>query len=124
MTTRYEEGLALLDRLDKEQIGPIVDGLKDIAPDFSRLLVEFAFGDIYARPGIDLRSRQIATLAALTVLGAAPQLKAHIRASLAAGLSRPEIIEILMQMALYAGFPAALDALAIAREAFKEARGA
>ncbi len=93
--------------------------LADIAPDFARYLVEFPFGDIYTRPGLDLRAREIATIAALTAMGnAAPQLKVHIAAGLNGGLSREEIVEIIMQMAVYAGFPAALNGLFAAKEVF------
>ena len=93
--------------------------LADIAPDFARYLVEFPFGDIYARPGLDLKAREIATIAALTALGSAqPQLKVHIAAGRHVGLSRDEIVEIIIQMAVYAGFPAALNGLFAAREVF------
>lgn len=74
--------------IDRAQAERIVAELADIAPDFARYLVEFAFGDIYARPGLDLRSRQIATVAALTALGAPPQLKAHVSGALLAGGDR------------------------------------
>jgi len=82
--------------------------------------VEFAFGDIYSRLGLDLKSRQIATMAALTALGALPQLKVHIHFALESGCSREEIVEIIMQMAVYAGFPAALNGFAAAKEVFAE----
>ena len=117
--TRYQKGLAALAEIDGEAGQAVVDGLADIAPDFARYLIEFPFGDIYTRPGLDVRAREIATIAALAALGnAAPQLKVHIRAGLNVGLTRPEVVEILMQMAGYAGFPAALNGLATAREAF------
>ncbi|QEP92724.1 carboxymuconolactone decarboxylase family protein [Klebsiella pneumoniae] len=81
-------------------------------PDFARYLIEFPFGDIYAVPWLDLRSREIATIAALTALGnAEPQLKVHIAAGLNVGLTQEEITEAIMQMAVYAGFPAALNGL-------------
>lgn len=93
--------------------------LADIAPDFARYLLEFPFGDIYCRPDLDLRSREVATIAALTALGnAAPQLRVHIEAGLNVGLAREEIVEIIMQMAVYAGFPAALNGLFAAKEVF------
>jgi len=120
MNTRYERGLARLSEIDRSQIERILTGLEDIAPDFARYLVEFAFGDIYARPGLDLKSRQIATVAALTTLGAMPQLKAHIHGALEVGCRREEIVEIIMQMAVYVGFPAAVNAFAAAREVFAE----
>ena len=82
-------------------------------------MIEFSFGDIYSRPGLDLRAREIATIAALTALGnASPQLKVHIEAGLNVGLSREEITEVMMQMAVYAGFPAALNGLFAAKEIF------
>ncbi|CAN7241280.1 carboxymuconolactone decarboxylase family protein [Phenylobacterium sp. LjRoot225] len=93
--------------------------MADIAPDFARYVFEFPFGDIYCRPGLDLRAREIATIAALTALAnAGPQLKVHIEAGLNVGLSREEIIEVIMQMAVYAGFPAALNGLFAAKEVF------
>lgn len=97
----------------------MIAALSGIAPDFARYLIEFPFGDIYSRPGLDLRSREIATIAALTAMGnAAPQLKVHIEAGLNVGLSRDEITEVIMQMAVYAGFPAALNGLFAAKEVF------
>lgn len=97
----------------------MVDQLADIAPDFARYIVEFPFGDIYTRSGLDLRQREIATIAALAALGnATPQLKVHIEAGLNVGLSRDEIVEVLIQMAVYAGFPAALNGLFAAKEVF------
>jgi 4-carboxymuconolactone decarboxylase len=119
MDDRYARGLEKLVELDPGQVGRLIDGLKDIAPDFGRFIVEFAFGDIYSRPGLDLRSRQIANIAALTALGTAPaQLQVHIRCALNVGCSPQEIVEVLMQMAIYAGFPAALNGLAAAKQAF------
>lgn len=116
---RYERGLAKLREIDGEAGERVVDNRADIAPDFARLLIEFGFGDIYSRPGLDLRSREIAVVAALTAMGnAAPQLKIHIQGALNVGVSRSEIVEVIMQMAVYAGFPAALNGLAAAKEVF------
>ena len=116
---RYQRGWDKLKEVDGEAGERVIESLKDIAPDFARYLIEFPFGDIYCRPGLDLRAREIATIAALTALGnAAPQLKVHIAAGLNVGLSREEIVEIIMQMAVYAGFPAALNGLFAAKEAF------
>lgn len=121
--TRYEKGLEMLGKVDGKGGQAVVDSLKDIAPDFARYLVEFPFGDIYSRPGLDLKSREIAVVAALTALGnAGPQLRVHIGAALHVGCSREEILEVIMQMAVYAGFPAALNGLAAAREVFAEHR--
>ncbi len=116
---RFERGSRALSEIDGHGGEAVIDQLADIAPDFARYLVEFPFGDTYSRPGLDLRSREVATIAALAALGnAAPQLKVHIAAGLNVGLSRVEIVEILMQMAVYAGFPAALNGLFAAREVF------
>lgn len=116
---RYARGLAALSAIDGEAGERVVAQLADIAPDFARLLIEFPFGDVYSRPGLDLRAREIATIAALAALGnAQPQLKVHIEAGLNVGLNRDEIVEILIQMAVYAGFPAALNGLFAAREVF------
>lgn len=119
--TRYEKGLEALARIDGEQGEKVIASLKDIAPDLGRYIIEFPFGDIYTRPGLDLRAREIATLAALAAMGnATPQLKVHIKAGLNVGLTRQEIIEIFTQMAVYAGFPAALNAVFAARDVFAE----
>jgi 4-carboxymuconolactone decarboxylase len=83
------------------------------------MLIEFGFGDIYSRPHLDLRAREIATIAALAALGnAQPQLRIHIEAALNVGCTRDEIVEVFMQRALYAGFPAAQNALFAAHEVF------
>lgn len=116
---RYELGLAKLREIDGEAGERVLDSLSDIAPDFARYLIEFPFGDIYCRPGLDLKSREIAVVAALTAMGnAAPQLKVHIQGALNVGVSREEIVETIMQMAVYAGFPAALNGLTVAKEVF------
>jgi 4-carboxymuconolactone decarboxylase len=117
--SRLARGRRALSQIDGAAGQRVVDSLADIAPDFARYLLEFPFGDIYSRPGLDLRAREIATIAALTAMGdAAPQLKVHVAAGLNVGLTREEIVEIIMQMAVYAGFPAALNGLSAAREAF------
>ncbi|MBZ5698269.1 MAG: carboxymuconolactone decarboxylase family protein [Acidobacteriia bacterium] len=121
---RYERGLAKLQEIYGERAQILIASLKDIAPDLGRYIVEFGFGDIHCRPGLNLKSREIATVAALTALGnAAPQLRAHIHAALNVGCSEQEVIEIIMQMALYAGFPAALNGIQAAREVFMERAG-
>jgi len=117
--TRYERGLRMLSQVDGTAGEQVVAKLAEFVPDFARLLVEFAFGDVYARPQLGLREREIATIAALTAMGTArPQLEVHIAAGLHVGLTREEILEVIMQMAVYAGFPAALNGIAAAREVF------
>jgi len=118
---RYIRGLEKLKEIDGEAGERVIQSLKDIAPDLARYVIEFPFGDVYNRPGLDLKSREIATVAALTALGnAAPQLKVHIHGALNVGCSREEIVEIIIQMAVYAGFPAALNGIFAAREVFRE----
>ncbi|WP_186417432.1 carboxymuconolactone decarboxylase family protein [Bosea sp. CS1GBMeth4] len=117
--TRLERGRRALAEIDGEAGANVVAALADIAPDFARYIFEFPFGDIYSRPGLDLRAREIATIAALTAMGTAtPQLKVHIEAGLNVGLTREEITETIIQMAVYAGFPAALNGLFAAKEVF------
>lgn len=117
--TRYERGLSKLAEIDGEAGTKVINSLSDIAPDFARYLIEFPFGDIYSRPGLDLRAREIAVVAALTAMGnAAPQLKVHIEGALNVGVTRDEVVEVMMQMAVYAGFPAALNGLFAAKEVF------
>jgi 4-carboxymuconolactone decarboxylase len=118
---RFQRGWEKLKEVDGEAGERVVDSLKDIAPDFARFLIEFPFGDIYSRPGLDLKAREIAVVAALTALGnAVPQLKVHIHGALNVGCTRQEVVEVIMQMAVYAGFPAALNGLFAAKEIFKE----
>ena len=117
--SRWERGKRALAEIDGETGQNVVAALADIAPDFATYLIEFPFGDIYSRPGLGPRDREIATIAALAAMGnAAPQLKVHIEAGLNVGLTRDEVTEILMQMAVYAGFPAALNGLFAAKEVF------
>lgn len=112
-STRYERGLAKLAEIDGEAGRRVIESLSDLAPDLGRYIVEFAFGDLYCRPGLDLKSREIATVAALTALGTArPQLEVHRAAALNVGCTRDELVEVILQMSAYAGFPAALNGIA------------
>lgn len=116
---RYRRGYDRLAETDPEAPERLIASLKDIDPELARYIIEYAFGELYSRPGLDLRSREIATIAALTALGTAqPQLMTHINAGLNVGLSRQEIIEIIVQMSAYAGFPATLNAISLAAQVF------
>ena len=118
---RYQDGLAMLVQIDGHAGEQVIAALADIAPDLGRYIIEFPFGDIYRRPGLDLKSREIATVAALTALGnAVPQLKVHIHGALNVGCSEQEVIEVIMQMAVYAGFPAALNGIFAAKAVLAE----
>ena len=96
------------------------DRYDDLLPGFSEMQIETVYGNFYGREGLDMRSRQIATIAALTAQGAqnVPQLKIHVEAGRKLGISQREIAEVILQMALYGGFPAAINALNAAKEVF------
>lgn len=125
MDTRYTRGTARLNEVDGAAGTAVIAALADICPDLGRYIIEFGFGDVYSRPGLSLRERELATVAALTALGnATPQLKVHIAAALNVGLTRAEITEAILQMSLYAGFPAALNGMFAAREVFAQSGAA
>lgn len=116
MNERYERGLELLQRVDGEGGAQVVDSLKDIAPDVGRYIIEFAFGGIYAREGLSLRDRELATIASLCTQGTCePQLKVHIRGARNAGLTVEQVIETFVQLIPYVGFPRVLNAISAAR---------
>jgi 4-carboxymuconolactone decarboxylase len=120
-SSRYSRGWEKLREIDGQAGERVIASLSDIAPDFAKYLIEFPFGDIYSRPQLDLKAREIGVVAALTALGnATPQLKVHIHGALNVGCTREEVVEIIMQMAVYAGFPAALNGLFAAKEVFAE----
>jgi 4-carboxymuconolactone decarboxylase len=121
---RFQKGLKILNSINGDNGQRIMKLLKDISPDMARFVIEFPYGDIYSRPGLNLKTRELLTIASLTTLGHAPgQLKAHVRNALNAGCTKEEIVETIMQMSVYAGFPAALNGLFAAQEIF-EKRGA
>lgn len=117
-----EAGRDIVATLNPPLEAQLAEKYDDLVPDFAESLVEWAYGRHYARPGLDLKTRQLCTISALTVLGGqtAPQLKVNIRHSLAAGASRTEIIEAIWQMAVYGGLPAAINGLNAAQELFDE----
>lgn len=121
---RYRRGVEILQQVAGNHSEPVASKVAEIAPDFARMTIEFPFGDLYARDGVDLRTREIAAIAALAALGAAPQLRVHVAAALNLGCDRQVIIEILMQTAVYAGFPAALNALAHCHDLLADGDGA
>ncbi|MGO9145070.1 MAG: carboxymuconolactone decarboxylase family protein [Desulfomonilia bacterium] len=118
---RYERGQKVLKAITGGTGPAVVEGLKDIAPDLAEWIIAFCYGDVLSRSGLDLRSRQFSTVAALTAMGTAvPQLKVHIEGALNVGCRPEEIVEVILQMAVYAGFPAAINGINAAREVFKE----
>ena len=100
---------------DQDQ-GGYVGAMMDLAPDLRQITLQFAFGEIYHRPGLDLKSRVVCAIASLTALRADAQLRNFLHAGPRVGFSREEIVEILMHTGGYAGYPAALGAISIAAE--------
>ena len=118
--SRYEKGKEVIEGIQERSLEEIFEAIDDIAPDMARFVVEFPYSEIYTRPEVDLKTRELCTVAALTVLGTVPQLKDHIGAALNVGNSPTEIVEIIMQMSAYAGFPKAINGIAAAKEVFIE----
>ncbi|OKH39767.1 4-carboxymuconolactone decarboxylase [[Phormidium ambiguum] IAM M-71] len=119
--TRYDRGLTTMRTIFGPGIDAALQSLAATSPDLARCLAEFPFADIYPRLGLDLKTREMLTIAALTVLGyAQAELKDHIRGALNVGCTQDEILEIILQMAVYAGFPAALEAVKTAAAVFGE----
>jgi len=119
--TRLERGMELLERIDGRGGKEVLRSLEEIAPDLGRYIAEFAFGDIYNRPGLSLEERELITLASLlTAGGCEAQLEVHLRAALHVGIPPEKIVEGLMQCVPYTGFPRVLNAVLAARRVFAE----
>lgn len=123
MTDRYEKGIEEMRR----HLGPDADkyvaAIREVAPLFAKVNVEFAFGDIYGNEDsvVDQKTKELCTIAALTVQGfSLPQLKVHVDCGLRCGASKEEIVEIITQMIPYCGFPAATNAIMTAKSVFAE----
>ena len=118
---RYQRGLKLFERLYGEAGASTLRLLEETAPYLADQIADFVFGEMFSRPELDLKTRELATLAALTALGNAPkQLRGHIQGALNAGCTQQQIIEVIAQMSAYAGFPAAINGLQAASEVFKK----
>ncbi|MET7619280.1 carboxymuconolactone decarboxylase family protein [Streptomyces sp. NPDC005408] len=121
---RFEHGMKVLSAVDGEGGQRVIDSLADVSPELGHQVVAWAFGEIYDRPGLAPRDRQLVTLGMLTALGGCePQLEVHINASLNVGLTPEEIVEALLHSAVYCGMPKALNATFVAKKVFAE-RGA
>ena len=120
---RFQKGLETMkDYVTADALKQMVesDALADIAPDLRKMIVEFAYGDIYSRDGLGKKKRALVVITAVVTQGAAPQTKTHITRGLQAGLTPKEIVEALLQMVPYIGFPRVQNALTIAQEVFRE----
>ena len=124
MNERYRKAIDIGGQLASDKVAHFVEsGVAEIAPDFARMVIEFALGDIYARDVLDLRTRELIAIAALAAGGKAiPQLRLHVETAEGAGITKAEIIEVMMQVALYAGIPAALNALADCHDLLAEGK--
>jgi 4-carboxymuconolactone decarboxylase len=123
MDKSYETGLEIMTRVAVDYAGGLAQKLDGIAPGFAKTVIAFAFGSIASRPGLDLRTRELVTVAGLTALASTgPQLSVHIRGALNVGCAKEEIAEAIIQMAPYAGIPASLNALGQAQTIFEEQR--
>lgn len=117
---RRNHGMDVLREIDGDAGVKVIDSLADLSPALGHHVAAFAFGDIYSRPGLDARSRQLVTIGVLTALGGCePQLKVHIGAALNVGLTPDEIVEAILHATVYAGFPRALNAGFAAKEVFQ-----
>jgi 4-carboxymuconolactone decarboxylase len=120
-TNRYDKGIEVLQQMvSEERLNATVKQMEKFCPDMAKLIVEFPYGSLYSRPGLDLKQRSLLTMAAMIASGAASQLDFHIEAALNAGLTPNEIVEAVMHCVSYAGFPKTLDAMFVVMKVFKE----
>lgn len=118
---RYIRGIETLKRVGGQDYARAIRPLEAFSPDLARMLVEHGFGDVVSRPGLDLKQREIVTVAALTAIGSVrPALKFHIHGMLNVGCTPQEVVETILHAVVYAGFPAAQDGMTQAREVFQE----
>jgi 4-carboxymuconolactone decarboxylase len=124
MSERYEEGMRIRrEVLGDEHVDAAVEATTEDTADFQDLITRYAWGEIWARPGLDRRTRSAIALMALVALNREHELAMHIRAALRNGLTREEIGEVLLQSAIYCGVPAANGAFAIFRDVIAEEKG-
>ena len=119
--TRFTQGMEQLKTIDGKGGENVIKSLEDIAPDLGKFIVEFAFGDIYAREGLTTEEREMITLSSLlTAGGCETQLKVHINGALNVGISPEKVIETFLQCIPYTGFPKVLNAVFAAKKVFAE----
>ncbi|KXO92705.1 4-carboxymuconolactone decarboxylase (plasmid) [Tsukamurella tyrosinosolvens] len=118
---RREAGVEVLEGIDGAEARTVIDGLAEVNPALAHHIAAWGFGDVYARPGLNPRDRQLVTLGILTALGGTEnQLRVHVNTSLNVGITREEINEVLLHAAVYTGFPRAINATLVARDVFAE----
>ena len=116
----YEKGVEVRKKLSGKRFGKASSALAELAPDLEEMLNEVVFGRVWGRPGLELKMRSAITIASLMSLQRLPQLKTHIANGLNAGLTKQEIVEILIHIAFYAGVPTAVNAFQLAKEVFAD----
>ena len=121
---RHEQGMTVRRGvLGDAHVDRAVANTTDLTEPFQEFITRYAWGDVWARPGLDRRTRSIVTLAALTSLRAENEIAMHVRAAITNGLTPAEISEVLLHTAVYAGLPAANAAFAIAQKVLDEHAG-
>ncbi|MBH0229415.1 carboxymuconolactone decarboxylase family protein [Halobacillus yeomjeoni] len=125
-TDRYQKGL---DKLNEFTLSSddgvsthhkISEELGEIAPDIGKYIIEFAYGDIYSRPGLDNKQRALVTLSSLITQGREPQIELHVNTALTSGLTPTEIVESILHLIPYTGFPSVLNALKVTKKVFEQ----
>ncbi|WP_030273680.1 carboxymuconolactone decarboxylase family protein [Streptomyces sp. NRRL B-24484] len=118
---RYEHGMEVLRQIDGEAGERVVNALADVSPEMAHQIAAWGFGEIYSRPALPPRDRQLVTLGMLTALGGCePQVEVHVHAALNVGLTLEQIVEALLHAAAYCGFPKAINATLAAKRVFAE----
>ncbi len=109
---RFKRGLDVLFSMSSEKMDLVTNRLAEVAPDFARLVIEYAFGAIFSRSVLDMRSRELIAVSVLTSRGDSVEpLRAHVTSALKFGTSRAEVVEAMMQVSIYSGFPVVINAL-------------
>ena len=116
----YQRGMEIRRSLFGDEAVRRAESWSEFDPGLVNWLMESVWGDVLSRPGLNRRDRELITVAALTALDKPRELEYHVNGALAAGLSRQEITEAIVQMAIYAGVPSCLEGLAVAKKVFQE----
>ena len=119
MKKKFNDGMKEMRKHFGKVADSWIESIREISPEFAKVNVEFPFGELYTRSVLDDKTRELCTIAALTVQGfSLPELKVHTVGALNCGASRDEILEVVTQMLAYCGFPAATNALKAVNEVF------
>jgi 4-carboxymuconolactone decarboxylase len=122
---RFDEGLAVRrEVLGAEYVDQAIAAADDFTRPLQELVTEYCWGAIWTRPGLPRRTRSLVNLAMLTALNRPHEVRLHVRGALRNGCTKDEVMEVLLQAAIYCGVPAAIDSFRIAKEVFQEAEKA